>query len=133
MSLSRNNRTLQFLQGGFIHAINGGLCAAASSLCGKLSGIQDSSILMGLTLKILLLVSMLVFNVGVWTCFVKALQNSSSSLQATVSSTAVNYIFSALLGLVVFGETTSLQWWCGASLILIGLIFISRPTKQHEQ
>jgi drug/metabolite transporter (DMT)-like permease len=39
----------------------------------------------------------------------------------------------ALLGRLVFGEETSLLWWVGATLVLIGLVLICKPHKQHEQ
>lgn len=48
----------------------------------------------GLVLKALFFVLMVACNVRVWTCFVKALQHSTSSLTPTVTSTAVNYISS---------------------------------------
>jgi drug/metabolite transporter (DMT)-like permease len=39
----------------------------------------------------------------------------------------------ALLGCLIFGEETSLLWWCGATLVLLGLMFICQPHKEHEQ
>ncbi|XP_023726323.1 uncharacterized protein LOC111874775 isoform X2 [Cryptotermes secundus] len=137
-----------------------------------------------LALKILLFVLMVACNAGVWMCFVKALQQSPSSLPPTVISTAINYVSShfliwrlfskhkkngycvcfnahlfiltvltkyrlltqytcsgsyniltctALLGSFVFGEETSLLWWSGATLVLLGLMLICHPHKQHEQ
>lgn len=37
---------------------------------------------------------MIISNVAVWTFFVKALQQSNSSLATTITSTATNYIYS---------------------------------------
>ncbi|KDR17550.1 transmembrane protein 42 [Zootermopsis nevadensis] len=115
------------------HAVTAGLCAAASSLFGKLSRIQDYSTCVGLAINTSLIVLMVVCNAGVWTCFVKALQQSPSSLPPTVTSTAVNYVSSALLGRLVFGEATTLLWWGGATLVMLGLMLICKPHKQHEQ
>jgi drug/metabolite transporter (DMT)-like permease len=39
----------------------------------------------------------------------------------------------ALLGHLLFGEVTSLLWWGGAMLVLLGLMLICQPYKQHEQ
>ena len=39
----------------------------------------------------------------------------------------------ALLGHLLFGEVTSLLWWGGAMLVLLGLMLICQPHKQHEQ
>ncbi|XP_069669004.1 transmembrane protein 42 isoform X2 [Periplaneta americana] len=87
----------------------------------------------GLLTKASLFALMLVFNAGVWTCFVKALQQAQSSLPATVTSTAVNYITSALIGRIVFGEATSLLWWVGATLVVSGLTLICQSQKKHEE
>ncbi|XP_023726325.1 transmembrane protein 42 isoform X4 [Cryptotermes secundus] len=124
---------LRNFEGRVVHAVSAGLCAAASSLFGKLSGIQGYSTCADLALKILLFVLMVACNAGVWMCFVKALQQSPSSLPPTVISTAINYVSSALLGSFVFGEETSLLWWSGATLVLLGLMLICHPHKQHEQ
>ncbi|PSN30381.1 hypothetical protein C0J52_21782 [Blattella germanica] len=70
-------------KGMIIHSVCGGFCAAASSFCGKLAGLHETSTL-------------------------------------------------ALLGLLVFRESTSLLWWCGASMVLLGLFFICQPQKQHK-
>jgi drug/metabolite transporter (DMT)-like permease len=42
-------------------------------------------------------------------------------------------LLQALLGHLVFGEVTSLLWWGGAVLVLLGLMLICHPHKQHEQ
>ena len=38
----------------------------------------------------------------------------------------------ALLGRFLFGEVLSLKWWCGASLIVIGLLLIHRGSSKAE-
>jgi len=42
-------------------------------------------------------------------------------------------LLQALLGHLVFGEVTSLFWWGGALLVLLGLMLICKPHKQHDQ
>jgi len=42
-------------------------------------------------------------------------------------------LLQALLGHLVFGEVTSLFWWGGAMLVLLGLMLICKPHKQHDQ
>jgi drug/metabolite transporter (DMT)-like permease len=56
--------------------------------------------------------------------YVDALRNWSA-LQATTLNFAANSIISALFGVLFFGEVLSLQWWLGASLMIIGVYFIS--------
>ncbi|EFN87918.1 hypothetical protein EAI_15952 [Harpegnathos saltator] len=74
-----------------------------------------------LLLKAALLALMITCNTVGCTFFVKALNGSGSSLPVTVASAATNYVCSALVGFAVFDESTSLLWWCGTSLVLLGL------------
>lgn len=71
---------------------------------------------------------MLVLNAIMWTFYTKAMQEKGGTLVATVVSSGTNYTVSALLGSVVFGETTSLIWWMGMSLVVAGLFVVN-----HEQ
>ncbi|RDD40071.1 Transmembrane protein 42 [Trichoplax sp. H2] len=60
-------------------------------------------------------------NAIMWTFFVKALNQFRTSLQATVISSAINFIASALLGYVIFKEYLSKMWCLGAFLMIVGL------------
>ncbi|XP_032683039.1 transmembrane protein 42 [Odontomachus brunneus] len=108
--------------GGAHLAVVAGIFATGGSLLGKLAGGADASSLLSLLLKALLLILMVTCNTVGCTFFVKALHGSGSSLPVTVTSAATNYVCSALVGFVVFEESTSLAWWCGTSLVLLGLI-----------
>ncbi|XP_065183295.1 transmembrane protein 42-like [Sycon ciliatum] len=63
----------------------------------------------------------LLMNSAMWTVFVSALEASSSTVEVTVINTTANFISSAALGWLVFGETLSLLWWAGAACMLSGL------------
>ncbi|MBN3274961.1 TMM42 protein, partial [Polyodon spathula] len=63
-------------------------------------------------------------NAVMWTCFAKALRYSSSSARATVTTTASNFISSAFLGHLIFGEAHAMLWWVGISLTLTGLLVL---------
>ncbi|XP_022608951.1 transmembrane protein 42-like [Seriola dumerili] len=69
-------------------------------------------------------------NAVMWTFFSKALQQSSSSARATVTTTASNFICSAILGRVIFGETHAALWWVGICLTLCGLLVLHGSTPQ---
>ncbi|KAM3835951.1 transmembrane protein 42-like [Diretmus argenteus] len=69
-------------------------------------------------------------NAVMWTFFSKALRHSSSSARATVTTTASNFISSAILGQVVFGETHAALWWVGISLTLSGLLVLHGSMSQ---
>uniref|UniRef100_A0A674K2Y7 Transmembrane protein 42 n=2 Tax=Emydidae TaxID=8476 RepID=A0A674K2Y7_9SAUR len=68
-----------------------------------------------------------------WTFFAKALHYSSSSATATVTTTASNFISSAFLGKLLFGETRALLWWVGISVTLCGLLLLHTASPHTEQ
>ncbi|XP_077273687.1 transmembrane protein 42 isoform X2 [Temnothorax americanus] len=119
--------------GGAYLAVFSGIFATAGSLLGKLAGGADaSSSLTSLLLKGVLLVFMIASNTVGCTFFVKALHGSGSSLPITVASAATNYVCSAFVGSVVFDESTSLTWWCGTSLVLLGLMLICNVPAEKK-
>ncbi|CAB4005958.1 transmembrane 42-like [Paramuricea clavata] len=125
-------------------ALTAGFCAAIASLCAKLafspeivfkdvcesvdfwivecSGHCDKIILLS---RIILFVLTFLCNGLMWTLFVKSMRNSSSA-QALITNSASNFISSALFGKFFFGEILSMQWWLGASLIILGLYIINK-------
>uniref|UniRef100_A0A8C3SJA2 Transmembrane protein 42 n=1 Tax=Chelydra serpentina TaxID=8475 RepID=A0A8C3SJA2_CHESE len=72
-------------------------------------------------------------NAVMWTFFAKALHYSSSSATATVTTTASNFVSSAFLGKLLFGETRALLWWIGISVTLCGLLLLHTASPQTEQ
>jgi len=131
---------------GFVHAVSAGFCAALASTCAKLAmspelqrkfwcgfllqSVFGNSTLTSIchTIVIFARVSsfllVFLFNALMWTLFVKSLRKSSSSATATVTNTGSNFICTALLGCLLFGEALSVRWWLGTSLILTGLVLI---------
>ncbi|XP_053287642.1 transmembrane protein 42 [Pleuronectes platessa] len=73
-------------------------------------------------------------NTVMWTFFSKALRLCSSTARATVITTASNFISSALLGRLIFGETHAVLWWTGISVTLCGLLVlhVSTPQSPHQ-
>ncbi|XP_037036110.1 uncharacterized protein LOC119074215 [Bradysia coprophila] len=123
-----------------------GICASLGSVFGKLmsqteklndnaGNIYFGQLLNPLMLKLICFVLMLTFNALVWTFFVKALHQKGGSLVATVTSAATNYAVSALLGSLIFGETSSLLWWFGTSLVIMGVVLMTtdRPTEENAK
>ncbi|KAJ8288267.1 hypothetical protein COCON_G00009260 [Conger conger] len=72
-------------------------------------------------------------NAVMWTFFAKALRYSSSSARATVTTTASNFISSAFLGQLIFGETHAVLWWVGISLTLSGLLVLHKSAPRDAQ
>ncbi|CAB1321125.1 unnamed protein product [Coregonus sp. 'balchen'] len=61
-----------------------------------------------------------------------ALRYSSSSTQTTVTTTASNFICSAFLGQLIFGETQIALWWVGISLTFSGLLVLQRAAPNDR-
>ncbi|XP_068603057.1 transmembrane protein 42-like [Brachionichthys hirsutus] len=73
-------------------------------------------------------------NAVMWTFLSKALRCSSSSAQTTVTTTASNFVSSAFLGQLLFGEAQMTLWWVGISLTLSGLLVLQwvSPQDGHQ-
>lgn len=115
------------------YACVAGTCAALGSFFGKLTSSSARADLLasdstlggdGWLPTAVFVVLMVLSNAMVWTFFVRALHSAGGSLVATVTSAATNYAVSALLGCMVFGERTSLLWWSGTGLVIVGLVLI---------
>ncbi|KAG1684859.1 hypothetical protein DVH05_010243 [Phytophthora capsici] len=78
---------------------------------------------------------MLAANGLMLSCFVKGL-HETDSLTATVTSAAVNFMFSAAGGFFFFQEHLPTRWFLGATVILIGMAFLLHgdvaPKKKDE-
>uniref|UniRef100_A0A3P8W282 EamA domain-containing protein n=1 Tax=Cynoglossus semilaevis TaxID=244447 RepID=A0A3P8W282_CYNSE len=81
-------------------------------------------------LRLLCGVLLFVCNAVMWTFFSKALRHCSSSARATVTTTASNFVSSAVLGRLIFGETHASLWWLGICLTLCGLLVLHGATTQ---
>ncbi|KAG0044206.1 hypothetical protein BGZ83_010556 [Gryganskiella cystojenkinii] len=64
-------------------------------------------------------------NAAMWTLFTKALNRSKSSATVTVINSAANFCLTAVLGYALFSEPLAMQWWFGASLIVMGSVLVS--------
>lgn len=63
----------------------------------------------------------------------KSLDLCSSAVLAVVTSTGLNFFFSAAFGFLFFDEPLNLQWAAGASFILVGLWFINAAAKEGNE
>uniref|UniRef100_A0A182QAF5 EamA domain-containing protein n=1 Tax=Anopheles farauti TaxID=69004 RepID=A0A182QAF5_9DIPT len=123
------------------YAIIAGLCASSASLFGKLTANTDRLVkILGLSdwpasetiAQILCVLIMILLNGCVWRFFVKALHaGSGSTLRASLTSAATNYVASAILGTVLFNEQSTLLWWFGTALVLAGLLLIIGGSEDH--
>lgn len=147
--------------GGSVYAVLAGFLGAAASCSAKLSlgasyltelceggvrrwAVDDSRIFtlqvdptacewLHIPLRVLCGLLLFICNAVMWTFFSKALRHSSSSAQATVTTTASNFISSAFLGYVIFGESHALLWWVGIFITLLGLFILHGSSSQDQQ
>ncbi|XP_033958217.1 transmembrane protein 42-like isoform X1 [Pseudochaenichthys georgianus] len=133
---------------GSFYAVFAGFLAATASLSAKLSlgaehlrgmcvsGLSWTHIpgetaacdWLLLPLRLLCAGLLLSCNAVMWAFFSKALRHCSSSARATVTTTASNFISSAFLGRLIFGERHAALWWVGISLTLCGLLLLHGST-----
>ncbi|KAL5557922.1 hypothetical protein UlMin_034133 [Ulmus minor] len=105
---------------GYAWAISAGLNAALAAIAAKL-----------FTSQIIKYGAVIFFNVIMWACYVNSLK-ALSSLQATVTNFATNFLTSGLAGYFLFQEALSFQWFVGAMLIVVGVLILSKSSTEKK-
>ncbi|CAN8313761.1 unnamed protein product [Cochlearia groenlandica] len=105
---------------GYIWAISAGFNAALAAISAKF--------FTTLVIKYGLVV---LCNVVMWGCYVNSLR-ALSSLQATVTNFAANFLSSGLAGLFLFHEPLSLRWFAGALSITVGVVILSKSSVDKK-
>ncbi|XP_048403896.1 transmembrane protein 42a [Stegostoma tigrinum] len=72
------------------------------------------------------------FNALMWTFFAKALRYSSSA-RVSVTTIASNFLSSAFLGKLLFGEVHEMLWWIGITITLCGLLLLHTVKEMKVQ
>ncbi|XP_004931547.1 transmembrane protein 42 isoform X2 [Bombyx mori] len=115
----------------FHEAFLAGIWGSAGSALGKLAGTEsvvgDSYAISGVILIIMVLVN-------TWSSrhYLRSLDAAPNSVAPTVISAASSYVLSGFIGIVLFEEPSSTQWWAGAILIIMGLTLIARPKDRDK-
>ncbi|RDY09082.1 hypothetical protein CR513_06608, partial [Mucuna pruriens] len=128
-------------QKGYAWAVSAGFNAALAAISVKLP-LHQIRYLLG-TEQFVRYGMVLLFNVTMWACYVNSLK-ALSSLQATVTNFATNFISSGLAGFFFFKESLSFQvplllsiitvpqWFAGALLIIIGVVILSNSSIENK-
>ncbi|CAN4122946.1 unnamed protein product [Withania somnifera] len=66
-----------------------------------------------------------------WGCYVNSLK-AISSLQATVTNFATNFLSFGLTEFLLFQEPLPIQWFAGASFIVLGVIVLSKSSIKKK-
>ncbi|KAJ1940787.1 hypothetical protein FBU59_003704 [Linderina macrospora] len=117
-------------------AILGGTFASLSSVSAKLAVAQNTTTLttalhqimpkldptlLSLFTRALMLVAIGACNFFMWLFFTKALRYGDSTARVMMVQTVSNFVVTAVAGVYLFGDVLSMRWWCGATLIAVGL------------
>lgn len=132
------------------HQLLCGVYGALASIAGKFTFAQDSPIIIiiahtcehtGLPLTSCLVASwlcrcccfalMISLNALMVSTFLTALDNGSSAIVALVSG-AVNYLVTAILGILLFEENIGSTWITGSIMISLGLLIVSYSQLENR-
>ncbi|KAK2660675.1 hypothetical protein Ddye_007208 [Dipteronia dyeriana] len=105
---------------GYAWAFSAGLNAALAAVSAKFFSSQ--------VIKYSLVI---LFNVTMWGCYVNSLK-ALSSLQATVTNFATNFLSSGIAGFFLFKEALSFQWLAGALLIVVGVLILNKSSIEMK-
>ncbi|KAK9073280.1 hypothetical protein SSX86_007604 [Deinandra increscens subsp. villosa] len=105
---------------GYGWAVSAGLNAAFAAISAKF-----------ITPQLVRYGMVILFNVMMWGCYVNSLK-ALSSLQATVTNFATNFLSSGLAGFFLFEEPLSLKWFAGALLIVVGVFILSKTSIEEK-
>lgn len=61
-----------------------------------------------------------------WTFYTKALASSPSAVHVNIVNTTSNFLITAVLGALVFGEKLPALWFLGAAFLVTGGVIIGR-------
>ncbi|KAM0035755.1 putative transmembrane protein [Helianthus debilis subsp. tardiflorus] len=105
---------------GYSWAVSAGLNAAFAAISAKF-----------ITPQLIRYGMVILFNVMMWGCYVNSLK-ALSSLQATVTNFATNFLSSGLAGFFLFQEPLSPKWFAGALLIVVGVFILSKSSVEEK-
>ncbi|KAK4983963.1 hypothetical protein LTR66_008647 [Elasticomyces elasticus] len=72
----------------------------------------------------------LLFTAVMWTLFTRALTLATSIMRVSIINTSANFMLTAALGALVFGESLPPMWWAGAALLVAGSVIIGRREEE---
>ncbi|MCJ1414039.1 hypothetical protein MMC32_000364 [Xylographa parallela] len=70
------------------------------------------------------------FNALMWVLFTRALTLHTSTTKVSILNTSSNFLFTAILGLLIFSESLPPLWFAGAFLLVIGNVVIGRREEE---
>jgi multidrug transporter EmrE-like cation transporter len=74
----------------------------------------------------------LLFNAAMWALFTAALTRSDSTTRVSIVNVSANFMITAILGWIIFGEKLPPLWWLGASMLAVGNVVIGRREEGEK-
>eukprot|EP00761_Pharyngomonas_kirbyi_P011615 gb/GECH01011641.1/.p1 GENE.gb/GECH01011641.1/~~gb/GECH01011641.1/.p1 ORF type:complete len:150 (+),score=25.13 gb/GECH01011641.1/:1-450(+) len=102
------------------------LCIIFHNLCEQRSQIIDSVEYIS---RFLLFFMNIVFTGMMWSNFVISMQHLNTTT-ASLLNTAANFVFTAMLAVLIFDEALQVSWWLGASLMVGGVCLLVAGEQQ---
>ncbi|EXJ74720.1 uncharacterized protein A1O5_01415 [Cladophialophora psammophila CBS 110553] len=68
----------------------------------------------------------LLFNALMWALFTSALTRAESTTRVSIVNVSANFVITAALGALIFGEKLGGKWWVGAGMLAAGNVVIGR-------
>ncbi|PGH05585.1 hypothetical protein AJ79_06752 [Helicocarpus griseus UAMH5409] len=132
-----------------ILAITSGLFAATNGLFAKLTTTHltttlshslsallslppSSQIIAEYVVRALFFTLNILSNGVMWALFTRALTASASSTKVAITNTTANFLLTALLGMMVFGERVDWLWWIGAVGMAGGCVVVGMREGEAE-
>lgn len=68
-----------------------------------------------------------------WALFTRALTAAPSTTKVSITNTSANFLVTAILGMIVFGEPVRGLWWLGAAMMAAGCILVGMRENQTDK
>lgn len=67
-----------------------------------------------------------------WALFTGALARGTSTTQVSIVNVSANFMFTAVLGFMIFTESLPPLWWLGAALLVAGTVIVGRRDEDQK-
>lgn len=68
-----------------------------------------------------------------WILFTRALTLHTSTTRVSILNTSSNFLFTAILGLLIFSESLPPLWFVGAGMLVVGNVIIGMRDREGEE
>ncbi|KIW86062.1 hypothetical protein Z517_01456 [Fonsecaea pedrosoi CBS 271.37] len=123
-------------------AVSSGACAAFNGVFAKLTttsltsnlsssiatffSLSPSNTFVDLAVRGTFFLLNLLFNALMWGLFTSALTRAESTTRVSIINVSANFVITAVLGALIFGEKLGGMWWVGAGMLAAGNVVIGR-------